>query len=1455
MRLARKMYRKARASKYKLLTYGNRLKTEKYYEEAVELFEGFDKDHVWCFVAGQAGQDFRGNPKYLFIYINKYRPDIRAYWMCETEETIKQVRALGFPAYHSKTKAAQYAINRTGVVCAEQVRHAAPDGLENVKFLNLWHGVGFKNIERKLTDGEIAIGLAHKYVQRGTFYRDHQIFSVPSPLFENEFYDDIGLEPEKFIHAGYLRCEYQNNFERIATFKHDLRAVKGLDPSAKLVVYAPTYRANLEGTFSKAIPNLEWLYECCERNNYLFIFKMHPNMENEVGFLAAKKAYGNRKHFWFWDNRDDFYEIMDQMDLAIVDYSAIISDMVAVGVKHYIRYAFDLEEYMSTVTVHDAYYERTTGIICESFDEMLAAMETFEDRDESAEIARLKDMIWTYAEGKADFDKTIQATMDFKVVERSFPNLYSFDVFDTVLTRKVLDPIGVFFGVREKMAADGGFSYSLTKNYPAVRHQAEFSEREYYAKSKAERDSERVEVTLDDILGRIARVYDLDEHQVNQLKEWEIDLEVENAMPLEAQVNQIKRLKAAGEEVILISDMYLPRTAIERILAAADPVLAELPLHLSNEYGVLKSSRRLYFEVYKSFEPYYDFKKWIHYGDNQNADIVQARKFGIDARKIDKPEFNDEQEFLVESLDSYDGYLVAAVQARMCAENLCHWDSFVISFVTMCMVPYVDWVLRDAERRGYETLYFVSRDGHHLKRVADAIIAERGLAFKTKLIYASRRVWRVPSYIDEVDGGFWEDYGNFNNVQSVDKLLSAMNLSESTFRSFFPSIDLNKIDFQDKKAYDALVGIFKESKLYNDYLVSIAAEERQIVNDYLLQEINPAESFAVVEFYGRGYNQDCMVRLWRDATGDAEACVPYYYARSILPPEGGSIRHNFTTNNGKQYFIEAIFANMPYKSIEMYKRVGDRVEPVIEPIPYNYKLYDSMNHLLPEFARRFAQLELSHPEDTDRLLFDYVFDFYEENLDNVNFAEMMGSLVDSTLLYGDKRQFAPAYTMENIKAFRDKTLTRGSWALTSSISMSATRADPNVRAKYDELYQILPGDNLASGRVLTRPERVSNAEYHDKIETMGRDADNWVAAYETFARCCEVEDKVVVIDYGKTFKSDGLKRVRDAIVAAGAYKVETFAFGSVASEDMAHVAHELATSRAVITNKAIEQLSSISFRGETTYLLVSSQPFSLYKSSPWVDRFLKWQKRYDSKFGGNAFDELQVPSRAQEQRFKKNSCSTHDVQFNVHGSCVTDIYFDADRQALRKKLEGIFPAAKGKKLLLYMPKLRGRNTYDNWARMLDLDVLRDLIGDEWVVVLTYIMREKHDFDNVHEVEGFCKIVPESQMMLRQMMVAADVVVGDYRDTFFETAIMRKPAYCTCGDYETIIRSINIDLHEFGGFEQLLIGPIVYTAADLADELACVDDFDFTAQDRVRDLLFEYCDGNSAKRLAEYLQNV
>ena len=47
-----------------------------------DLIKNKDKNKVWAFCSGHNSNDFRGNPKYLFIYVNKYCPDIEAYWLC-----------------------------------------------------------------------------------------------------------------------------------------------------------------------------------------------------------------------------------------------------------------------------------------------------------------------------------------------------------------------------------------------------------------------------------------------------------------------------------------------------------------------------------------------------------------------------------------------------------------------------------------------------------------------------------------------------------------------------------------------------------------------------------------------------------------------------------------------------------------------------------------------------------------------------------------------------------------------------------------------------------------------------------------------------------------------------------------------------------------------------------------------------------------------------------------------------------------------------------------------------------------------------------------------------------------------------------------------------------------------------------------------------------------------------
>ena len=189
-----------------------------------QLLDGYDRDHVWAFVSGQSSQDFSGNPKYLFVYINRYRPDIRAYWLCSDKKTLEQVRGLGFPAMDLESPAAQYLINRTGVLVCEQVKAYLPEGFEDVKYVNLWHGVGFKSIERHQFSGDIAMSLARKYVSRGTFFHDRQLLLATCPLIEKDFRSDAGVEAEHIIRAGYPRCLYQENFQPIVTYDHDLRA-------------------------------------------------------------------------------------------------------------------------------------------------------------------------------------------------------------------------------------------------------------------------------------------------------------------------------------------------------------------------------------------------------------------------------------------------------------------------------------------------------------------------------------------------------------------------------------------------------------------------------------------------------------------------------------------------------------------------------------------------------------------------------------------------------------------------------------------------------------------------------------------------------------------------------------------------------------------------------------------------------------------------------------------------------------------------------------------------------------------------------------------------------------------------------------------------------------------------------------------------------------------------------
>ena len=197
--------------------------------DELAAFDCVEKDKVWAFCAGQYSNDFRGNPKYLFIYINNYRRDILAYWLCDDIELIKQIRAMGYRAYQLGSLEAELVMNKTGVFVSEQVKAYIPRGLEHAKYLNLWHGVGgVKAVERSLTEGVLAYELAKKYINKNEFYLNNELYLAPSEFIEKIASEQLGIAPEKIIRAGYPRNIYQKNYDRISTFEFEPVAQRNL---------------------------------------------------------------------------------------------------------------------------------------------------------------------------------------------------------------------------------------------------------------------------------------------------------------------------------------------------------------------------------------------------------------------------------------------------------------------------------------------------------------------------------------------------------------------------------------------------------------------------------------------------------------------------------------------------------------------------------------------------------------------------------------------------------------------------------------------------------------------------------------------------------------------------------------------------------------------------------------------------------------------------------------------------------------------------------------------------------------------------------------------------------------------------------------------------------------------------------------------------------------------------
>lgn len=1024
--------------------------------------------------------DFIGNPKWLYLYLKEKHPEISITWISDSEEKSNQIKE-AYPdvkVFFRESIRGKKILSNADVYVEEQFREFYPEELsEDCVYLNLWHGVGLKNIEiNGPFNGELSERIMRKSIRYFDKYYKKTLFLATSEAMGNHFEKNVITPKDHFIYSDYPKNIVP---KLLKEYKFNIRKEDEIKSATNVVMFAPTYRdKNFEGTFSKLIPNISKLEQSLEASNSFFIINLHPKMRESTDYLEMLKIYKNHQRFLFIEETDDIYEYFSYIDYTIIDYSSIFYDLMASGADKFVRYVPDLEEYTSYHPLMGDYQSKTYGPLLENFEELLQVLanprtEVMMDEHKKKE---LMDYFFNYSNFEEEsIEKIITSVNEFKTSEdNKLRELHSFDIFDTLIDRDTTRPVGVFHKVQEIIIDTPKLNLPkyFKDEYIRIRMQAENAARANKRRTQLERSSDIIEVTLDEIMEQMAFVYEISDEQIEWLANQEIQAEIECVRPIQHRIDYMHKLADEGHKVIMISDMYLPREVIDKMLSKVDTRLLDYDLYLSSETGYQKSTGLLYQYIF--FNEKEVFSSWTHYGDNKLADETVPARYYINTVYHDLLNFNTYENRLVAYTKSYDSYRVANLMRDFRAKNklgneMSKFDEresamyYAYAYVGLYLVPYVYWTLNHALQNGREVVYFVTRDGNLLKPIADVIIKEKGWNLKTKLIYGSRKAWRVPGLEIDKNGDVSETvFGPFGlfqtSYESFEKFLKAAELTEEEFITIFPSLK----DYKNKKEITtdevvAFRSVAKDNQEYNNHLLKVSEDKRKVVSKYFKQEIDPTESFTIVEFWGRGYTQNSFRNILRKTFNDDTLNSEFYYARSIYQSEEGSIRYNLTNSAKDITFIEFLFNTVPMKTVSGYEEIEGKVIPVYEEQHSDF--YQLFEKYTLEFASDFAKVNFYDVKSIMSVLFDFSTYYFEKFKKDKMIVDNFSELGDNIAIGGEDQEYAPEFTPYQVLTTRVTTLKSMTKSLPMSLEKSSKRTNDvfRMRQKASKFFRRVSG--------------------------------------------------------------------------------------------------------------------------------------------------------------------------------------------------------------------------------------------------------------------------------------------------------------------------------------------------------------------------------------------------------------
>lgn len=317
----------------------------------------------------------------------------------------------------------------------------------------------------------------------------------------------------------------------------------------------------------------------------------------------------------------------------------------------------------------------------------------------------------------------------------------SFDIFDTLLLRPVIEPIDLFKLVGKKLGYDDLLFTTM--------------------RTEAEKQARRVrpfgsdDISLEDIYIQFQKLFNINDLELQKVMQTELETEMKYLYPRKSVQYLFNKALALGKEVIITSDMYLSESFLRNVLKK-NGYDNYSHLYLSSKYKKSKGTGRLYEKIIfdykqKNISPH----EILHIGDNNSADIIQAEKKGLKTGYVpravnilkSKREWNKlittahktcDNTFLIGYLANWmfdDPYRPYA------SYSLLDGEVENLAYITApLLLSFTKWMLEDAICEKIEQLLLTYRDGYIPEKLYNLLSPFYDTVPKIKPIYLSRKI-------------------------------------------------------------------------------------------------------------------------------------------------------------------------------------------------------------------------------------------------------------------------------------------------------------------------------------------------------------------------------------------------------------------------------------------------------------------------------------------------------------------------------------------------------------------------------------------------------------------------------------------------------------------------------------------------------------------------------------------